>query len=115
MNERLAECDMMSRLLFIGLWTLADREGRLECRPRLIRAHLFPHENLPPDIQQLLKQLEAGHFIQLYTTNESEYISINGWKEHQKCHHKEVESQLPEPPPIHNHAQTMDDSSMDQA
>ena len=26
-NEHLAECQPLARLLFIGLWTLADREG----------------------------------------------------------------------------------------
>jgi len=35
-NEFLAECEPMARLLFVGLWTLADRDGRLELRPRRI-------------------------------------------------------------------------------
>lgn len=33
MNDELAEIDPLGRLLFIGLWTIADREGRLEDRP----------------------------------------------------------------------------------
>ena len=48
-NEQLAECSFAARLLFVGLWTLADREGRLEDRPRRIRAQVFPyalHETL---------------------------------------------------------------------
>jgi hypothetical protein len=41
-NEFLAECEPMARLLFIGLWTLADSQGRMEFRPMRIRAELFP-------------------------------------------------------------------------
>ena len=37
MNENLAECDPLARILFVGLWTLADRDGRLEDRPKPLR------------------------------------------------------------------------------
>lgn len=107
MNERLAECSLSARLLFIGLWTLADREGRLECRPKLIRAHIFPHESKPPDINKLLLELSQGEFISLYSENGIDYLWIRGWKEHQNCHHKELPSQLPKPPLV-----TIDDPSM---
>ena len=33
-NADLVEMPIEARLLFIGLWTLADRSGRLEDRPR---------------------------------------------------------------------------------
>lgn len=33
------------RLLFGGLWTLADKEGRLKDEPEWIRAEIFPYEN----------------------------------------------------------------------
>ena len=33
MNEELARLPVRARLLFAGLWCLADREGRLEDRP----------------------------------------------------------------------------------
>ena len=36
-NELLAELDAFDRLLFIGLWCLADREGRTEDRPKRIK------------------------------------------------------------------------------
>lgn len=44
-NDILAECEPMARLLFAGLWTLADRDGRLEYRPRRIKGALFPYDN----------------------------------------------------------------------
>ena len=33
-NDALAELDFAGRLLFIGLWGIADRAGRLEDRPK---------------------------------------------------------------------------------
>jgi hypothetical protein len=59
-NEHLAECEPMARLLFAGLWTLADSQGRLECRPLRIKAELFPYDNC--DIVALLGQLELRRF-----------------------------------------------------
>ena len=42
LDEELAELSPLTRLLFVGLWTLADCEGRLEDRPKRIRAQLHP-------------------------------------------------------------------------
>jgi len=33
-NEHLAELSAGTRLLFIGLWTIADKNGKLEDRPK---------------------------------------------------------------------------------
>lgn len=43
-NEDISECSPSARLLFIGLWMLADREGRLEYRPKRWKGELFPYE-----------------------------------------------------------------------
>ena len=41
-NDALAECDPLARILFEGLWCMADREGRLECHPKRIKAEILP-------------------------------------------------------------------------
>ena len=50
-NEDLVELPFEDRLLFIGLWTLADREGRLEDRPKRIKMAVFPADNVDVDAQ----------------------------------------------------------------
>ena len=40
-NETLGELPALTRLLFIGLWCLADREGRLQDRPKRIKKELL--------------------------------------------------------------------------
>ena len=92
-NEHLAECEPMARLLFAGLWTLADSEGRLECRPLRIKAELFPYDNC--DIVALLGQLEARGFIVAYRVGEQTYLEIPTFTEHQRCHPSEQGNGLP--------------------
>ncbi|SPP31372.1 hypothetical protein ARAF_0496 [Arsenophonus endosymbiont of Aleurodicus floccissimus] len=41
-NDDLAECEALARLLFAGLWTIADREGRLEDKHRKIKVMVLP-------------------------------------------------------------------------
>ena len=43
-NEELADLDPIARLLFIYLWMLADREGRLEDRPKRIAGRALPYD-----------------------------------------------------------------------
>ena len=45
-NEDLLDLPYEYRLLFVGLWTLADREGYLEDRPKRIR--MLPTSLIPP-------------------------------------------------------------------
>lgn len=46
-NEILGALPPLARLLFVGLWTIADREGRLEDRPLRIAVEILPYEALP--------------------------------------------------------------------
>lgn len=55
-NDVLVELDPVYRLLFIGLWLLADREGRLENRPKKIKMELFPADNI--DVKAGLDDLQ---------------------------------------------------------
>jgi len=63
-NELLVEQSLFVRLLFVGLWTLADREGRLEDRPKRIRLELFPYDN--DDVDSALNILVENGFIVRY-------------------------------------------------
>ena len=94
-NEHLAECEPMARLLFIGLWTLADRDGRLENRPMRIKAELFPYENC--DIAGLLKQLADRGFVRAYESGDVRVLEIAKFREHQRCHPDEKSEGLPPP------------------
>lgn len=95
-NEDLVELDFATRLLFIGLWTEADREGRLEDRPKRLKMALFPADNL--DVDAMLGSLERLGFIRRYAVGELRIVQIVNWAKHQNPHHTEKPSVLPAEP-----------------
>ncbi|MGI1245183.1 hypothetical protein ACIAIL_04780 [Raoultella ornithinolytica] len=94
-NDELAECHPLGRLLFAGLWTIADKEGRLDDRPKKIKAMLLPFDEA--DCDDLLQQLNDHKFIIRYRVNGECYIQISNWKKHQNPHCKEAASEIPAP------------------
>lgn len=94
-NETLTEIHPFGRLLFAGLWTLADREGRLPDRPKWIKGAIFPYETV--NVAKLLKELESLGFIMRYEAEEQPYIEIVKFKKHQHVHINEADSTIPAP------------------
>lgn len=94
-NEDLAELPFSTRLLFVGLWTLADREGRLEDRPKKIKMAIFAGDNV--DVDKALDELHQAGFIQRYEADGRRCIHVIEFLKHQNPHYKEAESTLPKP------------------
>lgn len=92
-NRKLAEMSAHHRLLFIGLWTIADRSGKLQDDPDLIKAMVFPFENI--DIGALLEDLSNSGFIERYNGGEYNCIIIPKFLIHQNIHKHEAKSTLP--------------------
>ena len=95
-NEDIGRLPPEARLLFIGLWTLADREGRLQDRPIRIKAQLFPYDNWP--VASLLENLEEAELIWRYTADGKRCIQIINFAKHQNPHPKETRYGLPPAP-----------------
>lgn len=95
-NEELADLEPIARLLFIYLWMLADREGRLEDRPKRIAGRALPYDRAA-DVDALLQQLHDCGFIRRYSINECKYIQIVSFEKHQHPHCKEAPSTIPAP------------------
>lgn len=94
-NDDLADCQPLARLLFIGLWCVADREGRMEDRPRRIRAEILPYDGC--DIDALLNELQEHGFILRYEVGGEKYIQVLNFTKHQNPHMKEAKSTIPAP------------------
>jgi hypothetical protein len=94
-NELLAECSPLARLLFAGLWCWADRDGRLEDRPRRIKAEILPYDNC--DADALLDELNERGFIVRYEVQGLRCIQVAEFHAHQKPHPREASAALPEP------------------
>lgn len=92
-NEDLAKLPFQARLLFIGLWTLCDREGFVEYRPAKIRAEIFPYERI--NVQKLLDQL-TDSFIEVFLIGDKKYIHVINFCKHQVINVRENKSTVPE-------------------
>jgi len=94
-NEDLAECSVWARLIFAGLWTLADREGRLEDRPKRIKGELIPFD--AQDVGPLLCELADRNFILRYEVEGQKFIQISKFMAHQSPHYSEKKSVIKPP------------------
>ena len=96
-NEDLAECTFEARLCFIGLWVLADRDGRLEDRPKRIKGELFAFDCV--EVEPLLQQLQQHGFILRYDADGVRAIQILKFAQHQRPHYTESSYGI-KPPPL---------------
>jgi hypothetical protein len=94
-NDDLAKLPPLTRLLFAGLWCIADREGRLEDRPERIRAEVLPYDKV--NLPRMLNELADYGFIQRYEADGCKYIQIRTFKKHQSPHVREPASTIPAP------------------
>ncbi|WP_409266846.1 hypothetical protein [Massilia sp. BHUDP2] len=94
-NEELVELPFSTRLLFIGLWTLADREGRLEDKPKRIKMNLFPADSV--DVDAALDELQASGFLKRYEVDGARFIQVLAFRKHQNPHRDEKASLIPAP------------------
>lgn len=94
-NDELADIEPLGRLLFIGLWTLADFKGDLEWREKRIKAQILPYDNC--NIKKLAINLDKSGFIRFYSDGDKIYMNIANFTKHQNPHKNEREkgSEIP--------------------
>lgn len=94
-NDLLGDIAPLGRLLFQGLWCLADREGRLEERPKRIKAEILPYDEC--DVVALLDALEDNSFIMRFQHLGVGYLQVINFLKHQNPHKNEKASEIPPP------------------
>lgn len=95
-NPELGECSVAARLLFSGLWCMADREGRLLDRPKQIKAEIFPYdEYTAQQVEGMLVELDKCGLIKRYEVEGVRVVWVVTFKTHQRPHVKEKNSELP--------------------
>jgi hypothetical protein len=95
-NEKLGHLPFSHRLLFAGLWLLADREGRLEERPERIKVEILPFD-CRLNVVKIIKALEDDGFLVRYEADGKRYIQIAAFGKHQNPHVREPQSTIPAP------------------
>lgn len=95
-NDLLAELDPMARLLFIGMWTIADFKGDFEWREKRVKAKLLPYDDC--NIKELAISLDNSGFVRFYSDGDKIYCRVVNFNIHQNPHKNEREkgSDIPE-------------------
>lgn len=98
-SEDPAKVGFAQRLLWIALWTLADREGWLEDRPAQIRKYAFgfDEEVTAAQVDQWLADLHKAQLIHRQQFDGKKLVYILKFKKHQRPHPNEGPSTLKPP------------------
>ncbi len=97
-DERFSEVGRDARLLFIGMISHADDDGRLVASASSLLGAIYPHDD--PNAKQVEKwraELVAVGLIEVYQHGKGTYAHLIGWANHQYIQ-KRMKSTLPPPP-----------------
>jgi translation initiation factor IF-1 len=86
------DLSLAARLLFIGLWTQADRRGRLLDEPRRLKIRLMPGDDV--DVNAILNELVHAGVLVRYEVEGRKLLWIRNFERHQQPHVREAESVL---------------------
>ena len=89
----------LSKIVFIGLISLADDDGRGKANPAFIKSTLFPYDEnrRVAEVKSALSQIARCTSTQFYSVNGNDYYFLKNWTEWQKID-KPSKSKLPPPP-----------------
>lgn len=80
---------------FTGLWCYADREGRFEWKPRVLKTGVLPYWN--GSMEDVMLALADAGFLVRYSVEGRDYGAIRTFSKHQVVNPRETKSQLPGP------------------
>lgn len=96
-NDELGELSPLARLAFIGLWSQADFNGNMKCKPKRLKVEILPYDNV--DFGGLIDELELSGFVFQYQVQGDNYLHVVNFQKHQRPHKNEVlrGTDIPEP------------------
>jgi hypothetical protein len=89
------ETGLPLRIAFAGLWTIADKAGRFEWRPRQLKLNVLPYDDC--DFSAVLSALESYGFVLRYDVDGKSFGCIPSWDKHQHKNVREPDSTIPAP------------------
>ena len=84
-SESFAQLSILAKLVFIGLFSNADDEGRGIANPVYIKSILFPYDDgmRVIDIEKALSEIGQFMSVTLYTHDGRKYYALDNWKKSQ--------------------------------
>ena len=85
------------RLLWIGLISMSDDEGKFKAEPSVIKSLVFPFDHISPKVVSSdLQKIEEEGLIKRYEVDGDIYGRIVKWTKYQKPSHA-TPSKIPDP------------------
>jgi hypothetical protein len=84
-----------ARIAWVGLICFADKRGRFNWNPELLRVHILPYDK-DADFSTVLEGLEKEDMVHRYPVQGKTYGHLVNWDKHQGVNNKEPESTLPD-------------------
>lgn len=99
-SPNIERLNWFEEVCFYRLIVQCDDYGRLDARPPLVRARLFPlqEEVTTDDVAAALEALEDAGLLLRYTVEEQPYLQLLTWGRHQKVRTPRL--RFP-PPPVY--------------
>ena len=99
--EAVIDCTLMTRLLFIGLWTFADDFGVQRLRPRTIRMQVFPGDEISNEqVRAMIDELALRGLVRIYEVEGLEYVEVVDWSQLQRVGKRARRRYPPVAPPV---------------
>ncbi len=97
-SEQFCNLSSCARLLWIGMISNADDEGRLKGSAQYLKMIIFPGDaHTAKDLTKWKEEIVTQKLVQSYNANGSEYLYLPTFKQHQYMT-KKFDSKLPTPP-----------------
>lgn len=95
-SEDFGKLSTLAKLVFIGIFSNADDEGRGRANPTYLKSILFPYEESirSADIDKTLSEISSNMSVVFYSCDGSNYYSLTKWYDWQKIE-KPQDSKLP--------------------
>jgi len=97
-DESFGSLSSGAKILFIGLFSNADDEGRILANPAYLKATVFMYDTVTLDIIKTKRTevIEKMSSVILYEVDGKEYIQLSRWEEYQKQQKDRIQpSKLP--------------------
>lgn len=113
-DERIGALSRDARLLFVGLVTMADDEGRFRALASGILGHCFPYdEDAANKLKKWVGEIKESGMVSFYVVDGVPYGAFRHWTKHQRVN-RPSESELPSPPDsLNDHGSFSDQSVID--
>ena len=92
-SEDIVSCSPLARILYIGLWCEADREGRMTWKPKTLKLRYLPGDSC--DLDTLSQELIDAGMIAIYEVEGVVYAEIPSFTRHQVINNRESASSIP--------------------